>query len=161
MKNNLARKPGGGDRDQIRAVIEGACDVAVVNSYYAANFLFIDQNLRELKHDSIRIVFPNAADRGTHVGISGAALMKHARNKEGGIKLIELLSSALGQRIYSAINDEYPVSEATPTPSVMENWSPLKPDLLPLHRIGELRLEALRLVETVRFDDGPNGHPVR
>ena len=51
LKANLARAPSGGDRDQIRAVIEGVCDVAVVNSYYAANFIFLDQDLREQKHE--------------------------------------------------------------------------------------------------------------
>jgi len=154
---NLARKPSGGDRDQIRAVMDGVCDLAVVNSYYAANFVFIDQNLRELKHGAIRLLFPNAADRGTHVAVSGAALMKHSRNKESAIKLIELMTSPLGQRIYSVINDEYPVSEAAPPPSLMASWAPLKADLLPLHRIAELRHDALRLVEAVRFDQGPDG----
>jgi iron(III) transport system substrate-binding protein len=161
VRNNLARKPSGGDRDQIKAVIEGVCDLAIVNSYYAANFFYIDQSARELKHDSIHVVFPNAAGRGTHVAISGAALMKHSRNKEGGIRLIELLSSAIGQRIYSAINDEYPVNEAAPAPSVMEIWPPLKPDALPLHKIGELRRDALGLVESIGFDQGPNSPPLR
>lgn len=157
VKANLARKPSGGDRDQIRAVMDGACDLAVVNSYYAASFIFVDQNLREVKQDSIRLQFPNATDRGTHVTISGAALMKHSRNKAAAIKLIELLTSPLGQRIYSAINDEYPVSEAVAPPSIMGNWAALNADSLPLHRIGGLREQALRLVETVQFDDGPNG----
>jgi iron(III) transport system substrate-binding protein len=141
--------------------MEGVCDLAVVNSYYAANFFFVDQDLQELKHDSIRILLPNAADRGTHVAVSGAALMKHSRNKEGGIKLIELLASALGQRIYSAINDEYPVHEAAPPPSIMERWPPLKADSLPLHRIGELRQDALKMLERLRFDEGQFDQPVR
>jgi iron(III) transport system substrate-binding protein len=161
VKANLARPPTGGDRDQIRAVMEGVCDLAVVNSYYAANFFFVDQDLREVKHDSIRVLFPNAADRGTHVAVSGAALMRHSRNKEGGIKLIELLTSPLGQRIYSAINDEYPVTDAAPPPSVMASWPPLKADTLPLHRIGELRQDALKLVELVRFDQGRSDLQVR
>jgi iron(III) transport system substrate-binding protein len=163
VKANLARPPSGGDRDQVRAVMEGVCDVAVVNSDYAANFIFVDQNLREQKHELIRLLFPNAADRGTHVAISGAAVMKHSRNKESAIKLIELLSSELGQRMYSAINDEYPVTEAVAPPTVMVNWGPLKADHLPLHKLAELRAEAQRLVAAVRFDDGPNGAgpPVR
>jgi iron(III) transport system substrate-binding protein len=155
LKANLARVPNGGDRDQIRAVMDGVCDVAVVNSYYAANFIFIDQNLREQKHDSIRLLFPNAADRGTHVAISGAALLRHSRNKEGGIKLIELFTSELGQRIYSALNDEYPVSETVAPPTLLANWSPLTADSLPLHKLAELRTEARKLVGTIRFDDGP------
>jgi iron(III) transport system substrate-binding protein len=155
LKANLARVPNGGDRDQIRAVMDGVCDVAVVNSYYAANFIFIDQDLREQKHESIRLLFPNAAGRGTHVGISGAALLKHSRNKEGGIKLIELLTSELGQRIYSALNDEYPVSETVALPTLLANCAPLRADALPLHRLAELRTEARRLVDATRFDDGP------
>ena len=31
---NLARKPSGGDRDQIRAIVSGQGDIALVNSYY-------------------------------------------------------------------------------------------------------------------------------
>jgi iron(III) transport system substrate-binding protein len=161
LKANLARVPSGGDRDQVRAVAEGVCDVAVVNSYYAANFIFIDQQLREQKHESIRLLFPNAAGRGTHVAISGAALMKHSRNRDSGIKLIELLTSALGQRMYSAVNDEYPVSEAVAPPTLMANWAPLRADSLPLHKLAELRAEARKLVDAVRFDDGPNGPAVR
>src|SRR5262249_46703425 len=103
VRANLARRPIGGDEDQIRAAIGGVCDLAVVNSYYAANFIYIDQNLK--LQSPIRILLPNTADRGTHVSISGAALMKRARNRENGVKLIEFLTSAQGQRIYSAINN--------------------------------------------------------
>jgi len=156
VKANLARRPSGGDRDQVRAVIEGVCDVAVVNSYYAANFIFIDQNLKEQKHAPIRLLFPNTADRGTHVAISGAALMKNARNKESGVQLIELLTSELGQRMYSVVNDEYPVSEAVTPPTLMANWPPLRADSLPLHKLAELRTQAQRLVDAINFDDGPN-----
>lgn len=157
LKANLVRAPTGGDRDQVRAVIEGACDVALVNSYYAANFFHIDQELREQKHPLIRLVFPNAAGRGTHVTISGAALMKHARNKDGGIRLIELLTSELGQRMLSAVNDEYPVTNAVAPPTLLANWSPLRPDAVPLYKLAERRTEARKLVDAIRFDDGP--HP--
>jgi iron(III) transport system substrate-binding protein len=157
VKANLARPPSGGDRDQIRAVIEGDCDIAVVNSYYAANFIFIDQNLKEQRHAPIRLLFPNATGRGTHVAISGAALLKNSRNKESGIQLIELLTSELGQRMYSAVNDEYPVSEAVTPPTLMANWPPLRADSLPLHKLAELRTEAQGLVDAIHFDDGPNG----
>jgi iron(III) transport system substrate-binding protein len=82
--------------------------------------------------------------------------MKHSRNKEGGIKLIELLTSELGQRMYSAVNDEYPVSEAVAPPTLMANWPPLRADSLPLHKLAELRTEARKIVDRLRFDDGPS-----
>jgi iron(III) transport system substrate-binding protein len=155
MKTNLARKPSGRDRDQIRAVMEGVCDLAVVNSHYVAAFLFLDQDLRAQKHE-LRILVPSAADRGTHIAISGAALMKHSRNKEDSIKLIEFLTSELGQRIQSVINDEYPISDAVPPPSLFASLGPLHPDSLPLHKIVELRRDALTLVERTKFDQGPD-----
>jgi NitT/TauT family transport system substrate-binding protein len=155
VRANLAREPSGGDQDQIRAVIEGVCDLAVANSYYVEGFVFVDQSLREQKQDSLRIVFPNTADRGTHVSISGAALMKHSQNRENSIKLIEFLTSALGQRIYSAINGEYPVDTAVVAPSLMAIWPALKPDSLPLHKIAELRHDALMLIERLGVDQGP------
>jgi iron(III) transport system substrate-binding protein len=152
---NLARKPAGGDRDQIRAVIAGACDVAVVNSYYVADFIPLDQNLREQKRSPIRVLFPNAADRGTHVSLSGAALLKHGPNRDSSIRLIEFLASEQGQRIFSAVNDEYPVNEGVPPPSLMASWGPLKADPVSLQRIAGLLVDALNLVEKARFDHGP------
>jgi NitT/TauT family transport system substrate-binding protein len=155
VQSNLTRQPSGSDRDQIRAVIEGACDLAVVNSYYAGSFLSIGQNLGEPKHDTVRVLFPNAEDRGTHVSISGAALMKHSRNRESGIKLVEFLTSAEGQRIYSAINDAYPVNAAVAVPSQIASLPMLRPDSLPLHKIAEFRHGALTLIERAGFDQGP------
>lgn len=154
VRDNLAREPSGGDPDQIRAVIEGVCDLAVVNSYYVGSFVSTDQNLREHKQDVVRIVLPNAATHGTHVSISGAALMKYSQKRENSIKLIEFLTSAQGQRIYSAINDSYPVNPAVVAPSLTTNWPSLKPDSLPLHKIAEMRTEALTLIESVGFDRG-------
>ena len=152
---NLAHKPTGGDRDQICAVIAGACDVAVVNSYYVADFIPLDQNLQEQKRAPIRVLFPNAADRGTHISLSGAALLKYAPNRDSSIRLIEFLASEQGQRIFSAINDEYPVNERVPPPSLMASWGPLNADQLSLHRIAELQVDAQKLVERTRFDHGP------
>ena len=152
---NLARKPSGGDRDQISAVVDGVCDLAVVNSYYAADFFAAYHNPMQLRRPPIRLLLPNATDRGTHVSISGVALLKRARNKEGSIKLIEFLTSVRGQQIYSAINDEYPVNVTVPMPSLEANREQLKPDPLPLHRTAELRHDALTLIERTRFDQGP------
>jgi ABC-type Fe3+ transport system substrate-binding protein len=111
----------------VRAVIDGVCDIAIVNSYYAANFIHIDQELREQKHPSIRLVFPNAVGRGTHVTISGSALMKHSRNKDGGIRLIVLLTSEVGQRMLNAVNDKCPVTNAVAPPTCCQTGPHSRP----------------------------------
>ena len=36
LKDNLARKPQGNDRAQVKAIHSGECDVAVINHYYWA-----------------------------------------------------------------------------------------------------------------------------
>ncbi|MEP6191733.1 MAG: extracellular solute-binding protein, partial [Marinobacter sp.] len=87
LKNNLARKPQGGDRDQIKAIAEGVCDVSIGNSYYYGNMLQ-DENQRAIA-EQVRLVFPNAEGRGTHVNISGIALTKSAPNRDNAIKLME------------------------------------------------------------------------
>ena len=43
VKENLARKPQGGDRDQIKAIAEGVCDISIGNSYYYGKMLDNDE----------------------------------------------------------------------------------------------------------------------
>ena len=150
VKNNLARKPQGGDRDQIKAIAEGVCDVALGNSYYYGNML-MDENQRQTA-EQINLVFPNADDRGTHVNISGISLTQSAPNKANAIKLMEFLSSPNAQRIYAEANSEYPANpEVQPTGLVAE-WGEMTPDRLSLEEIANHRNAAVRLIDRVDFD---------
>ena len=55
FKKNFARNPSGGDRDQIRAVVAGEGDLALVNSYY---FLKMKKDDKENKLKKIKAYFP-------------------------------------------------------------------------------------------------------
>src|SRR5690554_4391318 len=150
VKENLARKPQGGDRDQIKAIAEGVCDVAIGNSYYYGNML-MDENQRPIA-EQVNLVFPNAEGRGTHVNISGTSLTKSAPNKDNAIKLMEFLSSPSAQRIYAEANTEYPANpEVKPTGLVAE-WGEINPDGLSLQEIANNRNAAVKLVDTVDYD---------
>jgi len=150
VKNNLARKPQGGDRDQIKAIAEGVCDVALGNSYYYGNML-MDENQRPTA-EQVNLVFPNANGRGTHVNISGISLTQSSPNKANAIKLIEFLSSPNAQRIYAEANSEYPANpEVKPTGLVAE-WGEMTPDSLSLQEIANNRNAAVRLVDRVDYD---------
>lgn len=150
VKDNLARKPQGGDRDQIKAIAEGVCDVAIGNSYYYGNML-MDENQRPIA-EQVNLVFPNANDRGTHVNISGISLTQSAPNKANAVKLMEFLSSPSAQRIYAEANSEYPANpEVQPTGLVAE-WGKMTPDSLSLQEIANNRNAAVRLVDRVNFD---------
>lgn len=104
---------------------------------------------------SVRILFPNADSRGTHVNISGAALAKHAPNKDNGIRLIEFLASDAGQKIFSEIVNEYPLKPGVQVSQRVRNWGVLKPDALSLELIAKHRSEASKIMDRVAFDQGP------
>ena len=151
LKNNLARKPQGGDRDQIKAIAEGVCDVAIGNSYYYGNMLE-DENQREAA-EAARIVFPNADERGTHINISGVALTKNAPNRENAIKLMEFLSREKAQQIYAKANMEYPANPDVEVSGMVAEWGELNPDDLSLDKIADLSDEALKMVDRVDYDN--------
>ena len=120
LKDNLARKPQGGDRDQIKAIHAGECDIAIGNSYYYGNMLN-DENQREAA-ESVRLVFPNAAGRGTHINISGIALTKSAPNRDNAIRLMEFLSEPKAQQIYAEANTEYPANPDVKPSGMVAEW---------------------------------------
>lgn len=154
LKANLARRPAGGDREGVRDVQAGLCDIAVGNTYYMAAMLKNPD--QKAWADAVRIIFPNAADRGTHVNVSGVAMTANAPNKDNALRLMEFLASPEAQRLYAEANGEYPVVEGVPTSPVVESWGPLKSDPLPLTEIAALRKKASELVDRVQFDQGPS-----
>jgi iron(III) transport system substrate-binding protein len=153
LKANLAQKPSGGDREQARDVYAGKCDLAIGNTYYMA--LMLKNPEQQAWAQSVKVLFPNAADRGTHVNVSGAALLKHAPNRANAIKLMEFLVSPEAQRIYAEGNNEYPVNPEVEPSAVVKSWGTLKADPLPLEEIAKHRKKASELVDKVRFDSGP------
>lgn len=157
VKENLARKPSGGDRDQVKAIFAGECDLAIGNTYYMA---LMSTNAKEPEQKdwaaAVKVLFPNAADRGTHVNLTGAALMKNAPGKGSGQALIEFLASANAQATYAAVNHEYPVKDGVAPSDLVQSWGALKPDPIALEEIAKLRRQASELVDKVGFDNGPS-----
>jgi iron(III) transport system substrate-binding protein len=157
VKANLARKPAGNDRLQVKGVYAGECDLALGNTYYMGAMLN-DEKEPEQKvwAESVNILFPNSADRGTHINVSGAVLAKHAPHKVNGVKLVEFLASDKGQEMYAEVNYEYPVKEGVPASELVQSWGTFKADPISLEEIAGLRKTASELVDKVGFDDGPS-----
>ncbi len=153
LKANLARKPAGGDREGVRDIAAGQCDIAIGNTYYMAAMQANPE--QKAWADAVRIIFPNAADRGSHVNISGAALAAHAPNKASGIQLIEFLASKDAQTIYASANSEYPVVEGIEPTAGLKALGALRADPIPLKTVAGLRKAASELVDKVKFDQGP------
>ena len=157
VKANLAQKPAGGDREQARDIMSGKCDLALGNTYYMALMTRNEKNPEQKQWAAaIKIIFPNAVDRGSHVNISGMAMAKHAPNKANALKLMEFLASDEAQKIYATANNEYPVNPKVPPAEIVLSWGTLKADPLPLESIAKYRKRASELVDKVNFDAGPS-----
>lgn len=150
VKNNLARKPQGNDRAQVKAIWAGECDISIGNTYYMGKMLKDPE--QKAWADSVRIVFPVFENGGTHVNISGIALAKYSPNKENAVKLMEFLSSPEAQKIYAFANFEYPIAPNAEPAELVKNWGTFTPDDVNLMDLAKLRSTALRLTEIVDFD---------
>ncbi|TCP96047.1 iron(III) transport system substrate-binding protein [Cricetibacter osteomyelitidis] len=150
LKANLAQKPQGGDRDQVKAIKEGICDYALGNSYYYGKMLE-DDNQRAWA-ESVYINFPNQNAQGTHINISGIAIAKYAPNKENAVKLAEYLSGDKAQQLYAELNHEYPVKTGVEPSALVKSWGTFDKDALPISKIAENYDKALKLIDEVKFD---------
>jgi len=144
---NLARPPRGGDRDQIKAAAAGQCDLAVANTYYLAGMLASKDERERAAAEHMGVFWPNQADRGVHVNVSGAAVTRSARNGAAAVRLVEFLAGEASQAWYAEANGEYPVRPGVASSPVLEAWGGFKADELNLARLGELNGEALRLMD--------------
>lgn len=151
VKANLARKPKGGDRDQVKAVSEGECDVALGNNYYYGAMLKNPE--QKAWAESVNLVFPTiGGTKGTHVNVSGIAMSKSAPNRDNALKLMEFLSGDQAQEIYASADFEYPVNPQVKWSPVVESWGRFTPDDLALSAIAELRSTAVKVVDRVGYD---------
>ncbi|GGW21935.1 iron ABC transporter substrate-binding protein [Gemmobacter lanyuensis] len=150
VKANLAKKPEGGDRDQVKSIWAGECDIAIGNTYYMGQMLKDPE--QKAWADSVRIVFPVFDGGGSHMNISGVAMTKSAPNKEAALKLIEWLSSDAAQKIYAETNNEFPVKPGVPASELVQSWGSFTPDAIPLTEVSGHRAEALKIMEEINFD---------
>jgi iron(III) transport system substrate-binding protein len=145
---NLARKPQGNDRGQVKAVKEGVCDIALINNYYYGLMKFNKEKPEQQAWaDSVYLVFPNQDGRGTHVNISGAGVTKYAKNKDNMVKLLEFLSGEFAQRKYAADNYEYPANPSVAIDEEIASWGRFKSDEVSLRKISDLSPVAQKIID--------------
>ncbi len=154
VKANMGRKATGGDRDVARDILGGICDVGIANAYYVGRMKNAEPGSDDHSWgEAIRVIRPTFANAGgTHVNISGAALAKHAPNKDNAVQLLEYLVSDEAQSLYAKANYEYPVKAGVELDPVVASFGPLQIDSLPLTEIAKHRKQASQLVDKVGFD---------
>lgn len=150
VKANLARKPQGNDRGQVKAISEGLCDISLGNGYYLGKMLAEPEQIAWA--NAIYYNYPGAKAKGTHVNVSGMAMAKYSPNKDNAVKLMEFLVSEPAQKMYAELNYEDPVNPKVSTAKLVESWGNYRPDSLKLALVAENNKKAVKLLDEVQFD---------
>ena len=145
---NFARKPRGGDTDQIRAVASGECGVALTNTYYLVRLMRSDKPADKEVVARIGIVWPDQKGFGTHVNVSGAGVAKNAPNRENAIRFLEYLASDSAQAYLADGNNEWPVVAGVKIRNPeLESLGKFKADALPIASIGRAQVTASKIID--------------
>lgn len=145
---NFARDPKGNDRDQVKAVAAGEADLAIVNSYYIGVMTNSDKAEEKDAVAKIGVFFPNQETTGTHVNVSGAGILKGAKNKENAVKLLEFLSSVDAQEKFSSANYEFPVNPKVAVENeLLKSWGEFKKQDISLSILGTNNRKAQELMD--------------
>ena len=142
---NFARPPEVNDTAQIKAVADGVGDIAIVNSYYVARLMKSKDPAEQAIAAKVGVFFPNQRDRGTHVNISGAGVVKTSRNKAAAIKFLEYLVTPEAQQIFARGNYEYPVISGVAIDPAVASFGTFKSDPLNPDVFGKNNAEALKI----------------
>ena len=147
LVSNFARPPAGGDRDQIKAVAAGQCDVAIVNSYYLGAMISSSDKTQQDAVSKVALFWPNQKGRGTHINISGIGVTRAAKNIESAKQLISFLASDESQQWYADRNNEFPVRDAVQVSSTLESWGSFKADTINVTELGRNNAEAIKAMD--------------
>ena len=159
VRENLARKPQGNDRSQVKAISEGFCDISLGNTYYMGKMLE-NPNQREWASRT-GIIFPNQKTTGSHINITGVGITKSSRNIKVAKKLVEFLTGGLAQHLYAQVNHEYPLKEEVPFSGIVKSFGAdqlginngqFKRDLKALVKLSDLRSKSIKLLNKAGFE---------
>ncbi|MGE0806245.1 MAG: extracellular solute-binding protein [Burkholderiaceae bacterium] len=145
---NFARRPRGGDTDQIKAVATGECGVALTNTYYLARLMRSDKAEDKDVVAKVGMIWPNQKSWGTHINISGAGVAKNAPNRAAAVQFLEYLAGNSAQVYFSDGNNEWPAVPrvATKNPA-LDALGPFKADTLSLASVGRAQVNATRIID--------------
>ena len=149
LVSNFARKPQGNDRSQIIAVANGEADLAIANSYYIGIMLSGSAGQEQLEAaKKVKMIFPNQDNRGTHINISGAGILKYAPNKDNANSFIEFLISKRVQKYMIDKSYEYSVlDDVAPSNEIAGFGTDFKEDQTSVRSFGELNPYAVKLMD--------------
>jgi iron(III) transport system substrate-binding protein len=142
---NLATDPYADDTMTMQAIVSGQCDLAIVNTYYFGRLQLENPQV------PLALFWPNQADRGVHMNISGAGITKHAKNPAAAQALLEYLSSEKAQYRFAELNQEYPVNPSVKAAPGVLAWGTFKADPVNIEVAGRLQEAAIKLMDRAGY----------
>ena len=142
---NLATEVFSNDTNALKAVSSGQCGITIVNTYYLARLL------DDPEYNNLSLFWANQSDRGVHVNISGAGVVKTSKNKKNAVLFLEYLSSNRAQDFYASANKEYPVLIGAKIDESIENWGSFSEHTINVSKLGSLQKEAVFLAQEVGY----------
>lgn len=143
---NLATRVFASDNQVIEAIAAGQCDVGIVNTYYYGRLL------RDNAQLPVGIAFVNQSGGGVHVNVSGAGVTRHAPHAAQAIALLEWLSDGEAQRLFAAVNLEYPANPAVSVDPFVASWGEFDSNPINVSRAGELQSAAVKLMDRAGYE---------
>jgi len=146
---NLAGDVFTNDNSLLKAIAAGQCDVGIANTYYFGRILAKEPDFNK----QVKLFWANQGkdEGGTHVNLSGAGVVKHAKNPEGARKLLEWLSSAKVQTAYTHGTYESPINKQAEADPIVKAWGKFTPSSLNAGDIGSHQAEAIKLLDRVGY----------
>ena len=142
---NLATDVFPDDTKLMEAIIAGQCDVGIVNTYYYGRLM------KKQPQAALALFWPNQADRGVHVNVSGAGVTTHAKHREAAVKFLEWLSSEKAQNLFADENLEYPANPKVKAHPRAAEWGTFKHDTINVSQAGSLQPQAVMLMDRAGY----------
>jgi len=145
---NMARPPEGGDRDQIRAVAAGVCEITVTNTYYYIRMANGEDAADRAVTQRVKLAFPSLGEAGTHVNVSGGGVARHAPNRANAIRFLEFLATPEAQAIFATANNEFTAANGVANPAPVDAYAGFRANPMSVTVYGRRQAEAQSLMTT-------------
>ncbi len=149
---NMARRPRGNDRYQVKAVANGIGKIAIANTYYVGKMIGNKDIAESEAVKKVKILFPKFENGGTHINVSGAGVARYAPNKENAIKFIEFLLSPEAQDLFANGNFEYPVAKGVKKNDVVSSWGTFEDDNISINTMGKYNINAVKIFDKAGWE---------
>ena len=149
LVSNFSRKPQGNDRSQIMAVANKKASIAIANTYYIGIMLSGSAGEEQLEAaKKLKMVFPNQSNRGAHINISGAGILKKSPNSNNANLFLEFLISKKVQKNMVDKSYEYSIlSDVAPSNEIASFGLNFIEDKTSVKDFGKLNPAAVRLMD--------------